>query len=192
MPEYGRGIQNMVNHALTLPTKAERQRCANTIVAIMAGMSPEMRDVPDFKQKLWDHLAVMADYKLDIDYPYEVRRAEDFQKKPRPMVYPMKRIRFRHYGNLLETLLAHLKDMPEGAERDELTRLVADQMKRSLYSWNRDAMEDEKVAADVAMYTDGRVQLDLENFRFSSVQSRPLPAVSRPVMRPRKGARKRF
>ena len=72
LPEYGRGIQEMVDYALTLPTKGERQRCANTIVSIMGNMFPHLRDVPDFKHKLWDHLAIMAEYKLDIDYPYEI------------------------------------------------------------------------------------------------------------------------
>ena len=69
MPEYGRGIQEMVDYAVTLTDRDERQRCANTIVTIMGNMFPHLRDVPDFKHKLWDHLAIMADYKLDIDYP---------------------------------------------------------------------------------------------------------------------------
>lgn len=72
LPEYGRSIQNMVDHALTIEDRAERQRCANTIINIMGGMFPHLRDVPDFKHKLWDHLAIMSDFKLDIDYPFEV------------------------------------------------------------------------------------------------------------------------
>ena len=74
LPEYGRSVQNMVDHALTIEDRAERQRCANTIINIMGGMFPHLRDVPDFKHKLWDHLAIMADFKLDIDYPYEEDR----------------------------------------------------------------------------------------------------------------------
>lgn len=172
MPEYGRGIQNMVDHALTLTDRAERQRCAHTIVSIMGNMFPHLRDVPDFKHKLWDHLAIMADYKLDIDYPYEITKSELLMSKPQPMVYPMKRIRYRHYGFLLETLLRQMKDMPEGEERDALTQMVADQMKRSLFNWNKDAMEDDKIAADVAYYTDGKVKLDLEHFRFAPLQGK--------------------
>ena len=102
MPEYGRGIQNMVDYALTLKSRSERQRCAYTIVSIMGNMFPHLRDVPDFKHKLWDHLAVMADYKLDIDYPYEIRPKQDVGRKPEPMAYPMKKIRYRHYGALLD------------------------------------------------------------------------------------------
>lgn len=191
MPEYGRGIQNMVDYALTLTDRDERQRCAQTIVSIMGNMFPHLRDVPDFKHKLWDHLAVMADYRLDIDYPYEITRAEQLTKKPQPMIYPMKRIRYRHYGYLLETLLKKLKDMPEGEEREALTQLVADQMKRSLFNWNKDAMDDEKIAADVAAYTGGKVKLDLEHFRFAPLQGKA-PSVHLTQMRPvRRGGKKR-
>lgn len=175
MPEYGRGIQNMVEYALTIQDREERQRCANTIVAIMGNMFPHLRDVPDFKHKLWDHLAVMSDYKLDIDYPYEVKPSSDADVRPRPMDYPMKRIRYRHYGYLLETLLKKMKEMPEGEERDMLSRLVANQMKRSLYNWNKDAMEDEKVAADMEEYTGGVVRLDVGRCPLASMTARPAP-----------------
>lgn len=173
MPEYGRGIQNMVEYALTIQDRKERQRCANTIVAIMGNMFPHLRDVPDFKHKLWDHLAVMSDYKLDIDYPYEVKPSSESEVRPRPMDYPMKRIRYRHYGYLLETLLKKMKEMPEGEERDMLSRLVANQMKRSLYNWNKDAMEDEKVAADMEEYTGGVVKLDVGRRPLASMTARP-------------------
>lgn len=171
MPEYGRGIQNMVDYALTLPTKAERQMCAQTIVAIMGNMFPHLRDVPDFKHKLWDHLAVMADYKLDIDYPYEITPKAEAEAKVSPLGYPMKRIRYRHYGYLLETLAKKLTEMPAGEERDELALLVAAQMKRSLGNWNKDVMDDEKVAFDLAAYTHGQVELDRERFQSLMLQS---------------------
>lgn len=174
MPEYGRGIQNMVDYALTIEDRAERQHCANTIVNIMGNMFPHLRDIPDFKHKLWDHLAIMADYKLDIDYPYEITPPAAVHSRPKPLAYPMKRIRYRHYGYLLESLLKKLKEMPEGEERDALTSMVANQMKRCLYNWNKDAMDEEKVAADLADYTDNKVHLDLEHFRFASLQTRPL------------------
>lgn len=174
MPEYGRGIQNMVDYALTLTDRAERQRCANTIISIMGNMFPHLRDVSDFGHKLWDHLAVMSNYQLDIDYPYEITPAEKLHARPKPMAYPMKRIRYRHYGYMLETFLHRIKDMEDGPKRDALVRLVANQMKQSLYTWNRDAMDDEKVIADLAYYTGGKVQLDLKTFRFASVQNRSI------------------
>lgn len=165
IPEYGRIIQNMVDYALTIEDREERQRCANTIVAIMGNMFPHLRDIPEFKHKLWDHLAVMSDYKLDIDYPYEITPKSNFTQKPAPLPYPMKKIRYRHYGYLLETLLKTLAEMPAGPKRDELSMLAAGQMKRSLHDWNKDALDDEKIVSDMAAYTHGAVQLDLERFK---------------------------
>ncbi|MCD8318950.1 MAG: DUF4290 domain-containing protein [Paraprevotella sp.] len=193
MPEYGRGIQEMVDYAVTLENREERQRCARTIVSIMGNMFPHLRDVPDFKHKLWDHLAIMADYKLDIDYPYEVMPKKNGNNKPAPMAYPMKKIRYRHYGALLETLIHRLAEMPEGEERDELTLLVAGQMKRSLGNWNKDAMDDEKVAMDLESYTHGAVHLDMTRFQTISDQcgkavSGRMPSVLRNA--PRKNKRK--
>ena len=192
MPEYGRGIQNMVDYALTLADRGERQRCADTIVSIMGNMFPHLRDIPDFKHKLWDHLAVMADYKLDIDYPYEITPAAAVHSRPKPLAYPMKRIRYRHYGYMLETLLKKLKDMPEGEERDALTSMVANQMKRCLYNWNKDAMDEEKVAADLSEYTEGKVQLDLDHFRFASLQTRSLAVASMNNKMQRRNNKKKF
>ena len=95
LPEYGRSIQNMVDHALTIEDRAERQRCANTIINIMGNMFPHLRDVPDFKHKLWDHLAIMSDFKLDIDYPYEIIRKDNLNTRPEVIPYPSTKIRYR-------------------------------------------------------------------------------------------------
>lgn len=158
LPEYGRIVQEMVDYARTLPEKAQRQACAETIVSVMASFAPGRRQQPDFWHKLWDHLALMADYGLDIDYPYEIVRRTD-QTKPARLPYPQTRIRYRHYGHLIEELTRKLKEMPEGEERSQLAWLVAGQMRRSLNDWNKDALSDRKVAADLAVYTDGTVRL---------------------------------
>ena len=191
MPEYGRGIQEMVDYALTLTDRDERQRCANTIVTIMGNMFPHLRDVPDFKHKLWDHLAIMADYKLDIDYPYDIEPGKGTISKPEPLSYPMKKIRYRHYGYLLESLIGEIDGMPEGPQRDELALLAALQMKRSLGNWNHDAMDDLKVAADLEHYTQGRIHVDLDRLREMSGegagrQSQRPPQSGKFVMRRRR------
>lgn len=169
MPEYGRTIQMMIQHACQLADKDQRQRCANTIVDVMAGMQPEMAKQQNFKNKLWDHLAYLSDYKLDIDYPVEITRLDTDSAKPSPLSYPKRSIRNRHYGNIMELFLAHLATLPEGEERTQLLELVANQMKQELFDWNRDAMDPEKIAADIARYTDGRVRLDLSKFKFDTV-----------------------
>ena len=82
LPEYGRNVQQMVDHCMTIEDRAERTRCANTIINIMGNLFPHLRDIEDFKHKLWDHLAIMSDFKLDIDYPYEIIRKENLHTHP--------------------------------------------------------------------------------------------------------------
>ena len=147
LPEYGREVQNMVDHAISLPTKEERQRCAETIIRIMDRMFPQNRDNADYEQKLWDHLAIMSGFQLDIDYPYDVSSAMKIATKPQPLDYPMQEIPVRHYGHLIFEAFDKLKSMPPGEEREELTRITANQMKRNL-------------------------QLDLSTFKFERVQLR--------------------
>ena len=169
MPEYGREIQRMIDHAITLPDKEERLRCAKTIVKLMATKVPQIRDNNDFEQTLWDHLYLMSHKQLDIDWPFDISEAEKFHNKPQPMQLPQIDIRLRHYGRLVSELLNKLKEMPEGAERDELIRLTANQMKRDLVQWGHGSIDDEKVADDMARLTDGAVQLDLNHFTFERV-----------------------
>ena len=172
LPEYGRSVQNMVDHALTIEDREERQRCANTIVNIMGGMFPHLRDVPDFKHKLWDHLAIMSDFKLDIDYPFEIVKKEDLVMKPEKIAYSNGAIRYRHYGHILEGLVKKATEMEEGEEKNALIRLLAIQMKKSLNNWNKDGMEDQKVVDDLREYSGGAIDLTLEDLHLSEPQSR--------------------
>lgn len=172
LPEYGRDIQKMVDHAMTLPTKEERQKCAESIVAIMGRMYPQNGDRKMREQKLWDHLALMSNFQLDIDYPYDVSEAKNITTKPAPMGYPMRDIPVRHYGSMVFELFQKLKTMEPGEERDALVCLTANQMKRSLLQWSRGSADDAKVAADLAHYTDGVIQLDLSTFKFEKINER--------------------
>lgn len=173
LPEYGREIQKMVDYAVALPDKAERQRCAETIVAVMDRMLPHNRVNADYKRKLWDHLAIMSGFRLDIDYPYDISEAVKIAAKPQPMSYPMNRIPVRHYGFLVFQLFSRLKTMEPGEERDELALITAEQMKRDLAQWSHGANSDEKVVSDLARFTDGVIQLDIrdmQNARFALPQ----------------------
>lgn len=161
LPEYGREVQSIIDYAVALPDRAERQRCANAIIAIMERMMPQTQNTPDHKHKLWDHLALMSGFKLDIDYPYDISEAKKMMARPNPMPYPMKRIPVRHYGNMMFEIFDILKSMPAGAECDELARLAANQMKRDLFQWGHGSSDDEKVVSDIAAYTGGKIQLDL-------------------------------
>ena len=167
LPEYGREVQKMVDYAVTLEDKGERQRCAETIIGIMERMFPQAQDGADHEQKLWDHLAIMSNFKLDIDYPVDISEAKNIMKKPQPMNYPKQTNPIKHYGSMMFELFEKLKSMEPGPERDELTRLTANQMKRDLMLWSHGSSDDEKIASDLARFTDGKIQLDLDNFKFN-------------------------
>lgn len=171
LPEYGREVQQMVDYCVSLKSRAERQRCANTIIAVMERMMPHTYENKDYRQKLWDHLALMSGFQLDIDYPCDITEAQKMLQKLAPMRYPMKRIPVRHYGNMMFEVFELLKNLPNGAERTELTRLAANQMKRDLVLWGHGSSDDEKVASDLADYTDGKIQLDLETFKFDRTET---------------------
>lgn len=166
MPEYGREIQNMVDYAVAIENRKERQRCAETIVSIMGRMFPEGGKSEEHRRKLWDHLAIMSGFKLDIDYPFDVTQAEMIAKKPEPMEYPMKKIPVRHYGAMLFEVFDKLKTMEPGDERDALVKLTANQMHRNLLQWSHGSSDLEKVASDLARFTDGKIQIDVDTFLF--------------------------
>ena len=172
LPEYGRSVQNMVDHALTIEDREERQRCANTIVSIMGGMFPHLRDVPDFRRKLWDHLAIMADFKLDIDYPFEVVKPEELAVKPEQVAYSSGPIRYRHYGHILEELVKKAVEVEDEEERKALVRLLAIQMKKSLVNWNKEGIDDQKIVEDLREFSNGAIDLQVEDLRLNEPQQR--------------------
>ena len=165
LPEYGRSVQNMVDHALTIENREERQRCANTIINIMGGMFPHLRDVPDFKHKLWDHLAIMSDFKLDIDYPFEIVKKEDLVVKPEQLAYPNAGFRYRHYGRFLEGMVKKAVEIENEEEKRQLINLLAIQMKKDLNNWNKEGIEDQKIVDDLREYSNGAIDLKVEDLR---------------------------
>ena len=156
MPEYGREIQKMVEYACELPTKEERLQCAQAIIRQMETKNPQLKQNADFEQTLWDHLYLMSHRELEIDWPYDVSEADKILSKPTPIKPPKEELKLRHYGKLICQLFEKLKTMPAGEERDALTYYTANQMKRDLMTWGHGSMDDEKVADDLAHFTDGR------------------------------------
>ena len=171
LSEYGREIQKMVDVAIGLPTKEERMRCAKSIIRQMEMKNPQIRQSEDYEQTLWNHLFLMSRGQLDIDWPYDVSEAEKISTKPQPMAHPTSEniSRIRHYGRLVVEVFEKLKTMPEGPERDELVRITANQMKRDLVTWGHGSMDDERIADDLARFTDGKIQIDLSKFRLDRV-----------------------
>lgn len=156
LPEYGRSVQKMVDHALTIEDREERQQCAETIVRIMRSMFP---DLPDQERKLWDHLAIMSEFKLDIDYPCEVIKPEEFHVAPERIPYRNSEIRNRHYGRIVEEMIAHAMTLEEGKERNCFVELILIQMKKNYIAWNKDGVEDRKIIEDFRYYTRGAIDI---------------------------------
>lgn len=157
LPEYGRNIQQMIDHCLTIEDREERTRCARTIVVTMANLFPELRDGDDNRRKLWDHLAIMSEFKLDIDYPCEIIKPDNLNTVPQKVPYTLNYIRYRHYGKEVERLVEKAAEMKEGDERTELCRLIANHMKKLMLSVNRDGVDDEKIFKDLAEMSHGRI-----------------------------------
>ena len=170
LPEYGREIQRMVDYAIGCPTRDERNACANTIVRMMGTKVPNATETNDGVRALWDHLYIMGRGQLDIDWPYDMSEAVKITQKPQPMPIRKNHVKLHHYGHLVEECFDILKTMPEGGERDKLVYLTANQMKRDLAIWGRGTMDDERVADDLARFTDGCVQLDINNMQLERVQ----------------------
>ena len=177
MPEYGRNIQQMITHALTIEDKEERTRCINTIINIMGNLFPYLRDVNDFKHKLWDHVAIMSDFKLDIDYPYEILKQENLYSRPETIPYKNSRIRYMHYGRNLEEMIERVATYPEGELKNEIIRMIANQMKKCFLTWNKEVVDDRKIFDDLREMSKGKVDLSEENFKL--VESRDVLQVAK-------------
>jgi hypothetical protein len=143
--EYGRNIQKMVEYAQTIDDRTKRNKLAKTIIRVMAIMSPQIKDVTDYEQKLWNHLFHIADYQLDVDCPYPIPTREIHDKKPDRIEYPLKKIQYKHYGHTLELMIKAAIELEEGAEKTYLIESIANLMKKFYLSWNRDSVNDQLI-----------------------------------------------
>ena len=166
--EYGRHIQKMVDYAANLNDRVERQKMAEGIIDLMGELNPHLRDVDDFKHKLWDHLFIMSDFKLDVNSPYEKPELEKLYEKPEPLAYPNSKIRFNHYGKVVEMMILEACKMEEGELREKLTLAIANQMKKSYINWNRDSVEDKLIFKQLKQLSNGQLSLS-ENTELASV-----------------------
>jgi len=168
LPEYGRNIQKMVDYIKSIEDRTERNRLAHAIVAIMGNLNPHLRDINDFKHKLWDHLAIISHFELDIDYPYDIPKREMFQQPPRIVEYGTHDIVYRHYGKSIELMIEAACEMAEGHERDRLVNTIANHMKKSYLIWNRESVSDDVIMNDLRRLARGR--LDLEKVKLNEAR----------------------
>jgi hypothetical protein len=145
IPEYGRHIQKMINHASSRETKEERNKLANSIISVMGNLQPHFRDVPDFKHKLWDQLFIMSDFKLDADSPFEKPSKEVLEAKPDPLSYPQNYPKYRFYGNNIKIMIDEAVKWDSGEMKEALIFTIANHMKKCFLNWNKDSVEDQVI-----------------------------------------------
>jgi hypothetical protein len=167
LPEYGRNIQNMVDYCVSLSDREERTKCADTIITIMGNMFPHLRDINDFKHILWDHLAIMSNFALDIDYPYEVVKKEEMYAKPDRLPYPQSRIIYKHYGKNLENMIRKATEYEDGEHKNYLISLLANHMKKSFLTWNKEVVDDQKIFKDLELLSKGHFVLDEDSHKLT-------------------------
>lgn len=160
IPEYGRNIQVMIEHAVTIEDRDERNKCARAIIQIMGQLNPHLRDISDYTHKLWDHLFLISKFKLDVDSPYTKPNAETFTTKPKTVPYPATKIRYKHYGKTIERIIDVAKTYQEGDEKKELTRLIANHLKKSYVNWNKDSVTDDVIFKQFKEMTNNELHID--------------------------------
>ena len=177
LAEYGRNVQNMVKYIIELPELEERNKYAQAVIDLMGFLNPHLRDVADFKHKLWDHLHIISGYKIDVDSPYPKPTPEDAMVKPQHIGYPQQRITYKHYGKTVEMMIEKAKAVEEPERRAAMVQGIANFMKMAYVTWNKDSVADETILKNLRELSGGQLQLD-ENVNLNKVEFKP------PVARP--------
>jgi len=160
IPEYGRHFQKMVDHAVSIEDRDERNRVAKSIISVMGNLQPHLRDVPDFQHKLWDQLFIMADFKLDVDSPFPITSKEMLQQRPEPLDYPQNHPKYRFYGNNIKRMIDVAVSWDKGDMRSGLEYAIANHMKKCYLVWNKDTVEDSVIFNHLKELSDGQIDLE--------------------------------
>ncbi len=171
LSEYGRNVQNMVKYICGLPTKEERNRYAQVVIDLMGFLNPHLRDVADFKHKLWDHLQIISNFQIDVDAPYPKPALEAIHLKPEPLKYPHQRIKYKHYGKTIELMIEKAKSIDEPERKKHMVQAIANFMKMAYVQWNKDSVSDESILADLRELSKGELKLE-ENINLNRVEYR--------------------
>ncbi len=159
IPEYGRHIQKMVDHAITLENREERNKVAKSIIAVMGNLNPHLRDVPDFQPMLWDQLFIISDFKLDVDSPFPIPEKEVLMQRPDPLGYPQNHPKYRFYGNNIKRMIDVANEWEEGEKKEALILTIANHMKKSYLNWNKDTVEDDVIFGHLFELSGGKINL---------------------------------
>ncbi len=159
IPEYGRHFQKMVDHAVAIEDREERNKVAKAIISVMGNLQPHLRDVPDFQHKLWDQLFIMSDFKLDVDSPFPITSKEVLQARPEPLDYPQNHPKYRFYGNNIKRMIDVAVKWEKGDLRSGLEYAIANHMKKCYLNWNKDTVEDSVIFDHLKELSDGQIDL---------------------------------
>lgn len=159
IPEYGRHLQKMVEHAVSIEDDKERNKVARSIISVMGNMNPHLRDVPDFQHKLWDQLFIISDFKLDVESPFPKPTREMLAERPDMLNYPENNPKYRFYGNNIKKMIDEAKDYEEGEFKEALVLTIANHMKKSYLNWNRDSVDDEVIFEHLRDLSNGKINL---------------------------------
>jgi len=174
LPEYGRHVQKMVEYATTLSDKKDRTKCVNAIIDFMGQMNPHLRDIKEFTHKLWDHLYIMSEFKIDAESPYPIPEIEKLQEKPKKMPYPKNKIKFPFYGAALENMIQFAVAMDEGRQKEIMTGMVANHMKKSYLLFNKHSVSNDTIKLHLDQLSNSKLKIpaDFEFIRSESVVTR--------------------
>jgi len=178
LAEYGRNVQNMVDYICTLETREERNKHAQVVIDLMGFLNPHLRDVADFKHKLWDHLHIISDFKIDVDSPYPKPVEGSVRSKPEILAYPQHRIRFKHYGKTVEKMIEATKAMENQERKEQMILSIANFMKMAYVTWNKDAVTDDTILADLKELSHDELQIP-DNLTLAKVEFKTPPPGSR-------------
>ena len=159
IPEYGRHLQKLIDLAVAIEDRTERNKAAKYIIQVMGTLNPHLRDVPDFQHKLWDQLFIMSDFKLDVVSPYPIPSREVLQLKPDVLQYPQNFPKYRYYGNNIKYMIDVANKWDEGEMKSALVKVIANHMKKSYLSWNKDTVKDDVIFEHLYELSDGKLNL---------------------------------
>ncbi len=159
IPEYGRHLQKLIDQATAIENREERNKVAKYIIQVMGGLNPHLRDVPDFQHKLWDQLFIMSDFRIDVDSPYPIPSREVLQLKPDVLKYPQNFPKYRFYGNNIKYMIDVANKWEDGDMKNALVKVIANHMKKSYLSWNKDTVKDDVIFEHLLELSDGKINL---------------------------------
>lgn len=157
MREYGRHVQKMIEHVLTIDDPERRQRNAYAVIELMGFLNPHLKNVEDFRHKLWDHLFLIADFKLDVKSPYPIPTRETLKAKPNPLKYPKRYPRYSHLGKNLEVVIKKALGEENPDKRLGFANAVAYYMKLAYNNWHKEQVHDDAIQSELTNITEGQL-----------------------------------